>query len=472
MHVFSPRLGPTRQLLSEAVEVSALPRRGFIAAACACCTAALFVKSQQAAAAAVTPSPARAIHAQLDAAAQKIEGKMLGWRRDIHQNPELGNQEVRTSTMVAQHLRGLGYEVREKVAVTGIVAVLRGGAGPGPVVALRADMDALPVKEPEGLPFISRATTPWGGQDTPVMHACGHDCHTAILMAAAEILATHKDQLRGMVKLLFQPAEENLPDGEIGGARRMLAEGAFVDPKPDAVFGLHVISALPTGLIAYHPGPAHASSDEFRIEVSGRQTHAAFPWAGLDPVLVASQIVTALQSIESRQVDVSEPSVLSVATFHAGNRANIIPDQVVMTGTLRTMSQDRREFMKRRVEEITRDVARGMGTDAKVDWMPNGYPITVNNPGLTEQMLPTLARVAGPDRVRLGPAVMATEDFSYFAQQAPGLFFWIGITPSDQDPRRAAPNHSPLFKVDETGLLVGLRSMLHLVADYTSSGAA
>ncbi|MBV8914903.1 MAG: amidohydrolase [Acetobacteraceae bacterium] len=397
---------------------------------------------------------------------------MLTWRRDIHQHPELGNQEVRTSTMVAQHLRALGYEVRDKVAVTGIVAVLRGGGGPGPVVALRADMDALPVKEPEGLPFISHATTQWDGQDTPVMHACGHDCHTAILMALAEILAAHKDQLRGTVKLLFQPAEENLPEGEIGGARRMLAEGAFADPKPEVVFGLHVISALNTGTIAYHPGAAHASSDEFRIEVAGRQTHAAFPWAGLDPIVVASEIVTALQSIQSRQVDVSEPSVLSVATFHAGNRANIIPNQVVMTGTLRTMSQERREFMKRRVEEITRDIANGMGTEAKVNWLPNGYPITVNNPALTEQMVPTLARVAGPDRVRLGPPVMATEDFSYFAQQAPGLFFWVGITPPDQDARRAAPNHSPLFKVDEMGLLLGLRGMLHLVADYTGSGAA
>ena len=471
MHVFAPRLGPT-QLRSEVVEGSGLPRRSLIAAACACCTVALFSNPEHAAAAGVAPSPARPIHAQLDAAAQGIEGKMLGWRREIHQNPELGNQEVRTSTMVAQHLRALGYEVRDKVAATGIVAILRGGGGPGPVVALRADMDALPVKEPEGLPFISRATAPWGGQDTPVMHACGHDCHTAILMSVAEILAAHKDQLRGMVKLLFQPAEENLPNGEIGGARRMLAEGAFADPRPDVVFGLHMISSLNTGTIAYHPGAAHASSDEFRIEVSGRQTHAAFPWAGLDPILVASEIVTALQSIESRQVDVSEPSVLSVATFHAGNRANIIPDQVVMTGTLRTMSQERREFMKHGVEEITRDVAHGMGTEAKVDWMPNGYPITVNNPALTEQMLPTLARVAGPDRVRLGPPLMATEDFSYFAQQAPGLFFWVGITPPEQDPKRAAPNHSPFFKVDETGLLLGLRGMLHLVADYTGSGAS
>jgi len=273
------------------------------------------------------------------------------------------------------------------------------------------------------------------------------------------------------VKLLFQPAEENLPKGEIGGARRMIAEGAFADPKPDVVFGLHVISALPTGMIAYHPGDAHASSDEFRIVVTGRQTHAAFPWAGVDPIVAASEIVTALQSIESRQVDVSEPSVLTVGTFHAGNRANIIPDEVVMSGTLRTMSENRRTFMKRRVNEISESVAHALDTKAKAEWLPNGYPITVNDPALTERMVPTLARVAGADRVRLGPPVMATEDFSYFAQQAPGLFFWVGITPPEQDSKRAAPNHSPLFKVDEAGLLPGLRSMLHMVADYTESGA-
>jgi amidohydrolase len=470
--LFSPRRAKMRQFLAESVSAPALPRRDLIAAACACCAASLFAKLQHAAAVGVATAPARPIHAQLDAAAGAIERKMIAWRRDIHQNAELGNQEVRTSAMVAQHLRALGYEVRDKVAVTGIVAVLRGAGGPGPVVVLRADMDALPVKEPDGLPFISREHARWDGQDVPVMHACGHDCHTAILMAVAEILAAHKDQLRGTVKLLFQPAEENLPQGEIGGARRMLAEGAFTDPKPDAVFGLHVISALLTGTISYHPGPAHASSDEFRIVVSGRQTHAAFPWTGLDPIVAASEIVTALQSIESRQVNVSEPSVLTVATFHAGNRANIIPDQVVMTGTLRTMSENRREFMKRRIDEVTKNVARGMGAEATLDWMPNGYPITVNDPALMERMLPTLARVAGPDRVLLGPPAMATEDFSYFAQQAPGLFFWVGITPPDQDAKRAAPNHSPLFKVDEAGLLPGLRGMLHLVADYTGSGPA
>jgi amidohydrolase len=400
---------------------------------------------------------------------EAIANKMIAWRRDIHQNPELGNQEKRTAEIVAQHLRALGFEVREQVAVTGIVGVLK-GESPGPVVALRADMDALPVVEPVGLPFVSHARATWDGQDVGVMHACGHDCHTAILMAAAEVLAAQRSQLRGTIKVLFQPAEENLARGEIGGARRMLAEGAFAEPTPDAVFGLHVVPKLSTGTIGYHPGRSQASSDEFRIVVSGRQTHAAFPWAGVDPIVAAAEIVSILQSIESRQVDVSEPSVLSVATIHGGNRANIVPDQVEMTGTLRAMSEARREFMKRRVNEIASSVASGMGGSATVEWMPNGYPVTVNDPDLTERMLPSLARVVGPDRLQLSPQLMATEDFAFFAKAAPGLFFWVGVTPADQDAARAPPNHSPLFKVDEAGLLVGLRAILHVVADYTGSG--
>ena len=450
-----------------------MKRRSLIFGACACC-ATNFLDSTRfvAMAQGIGASPARAIHLQLDAAAKAIESKMIAWRRDIHQNPELGNQETRTAALVAGHLKALGYQVREQVAATGVMAVLRGGGSPGPVVALRADMDALPVQEPVGLPFASRARATWDGEDVAVMHACGHDCHTAILMAAAEVLSAHRDQLRGTVKLLFQPAEENLPRGEIGGARRMIAEGAFADPKPDAVFGLHVLSRLSTGTIGYRPGRSQASSDEFRILVTGRQTHAAFPWAGVDPINVAAQIVSALQSIVSRQVDVAEPSVLTVATINGGSRANIIPEQVVLTGTLRTVSEDRRAFMRRRVNEVAVAVANGMDAKATVEWLPNGYPVTVNDPELTERMTPSLARVVGADRLLLSPPIMATEDFSFFAQLAPGLFFWIGVTPREQDPTRAPPNHSPLFKVDEAGLLPGLRSILHLVADYTNSGGS
>jgi amidohydrolase len=414
----------------------------------------------------------RPLHARLDAAAQAVEQKMIGWRRDFHENPELGNQEVRTAGVVARHLRALGYDVRENVAVTGVVATLRGGAGPGPVVALRADMDALPVAEEVDLPFASRARAVWDGVDVPVMHACGHDAHTAILMAAAEVFAGVREELRGTIKLLFQPAEENLPNGEIGGARRMIAEGAFADPKPDVVFGLHLVTGLPAGTLGYCPGPAHASADTFRITVSGRQTHGAKPWMGVDPIVIGAQVVSALQTIQSRQLDVNDPSVLTVGTFHAGLRANIIPDRAEMTGTLRTYDDGRRAYMQRRVTEIAENVARAMDGAADVHWEPNGYPVTSNDPALTERMLPSLARVAGDGRLRLSQRSMAAEDFSYFAGEAPGLFFWVGITPPDEDPRTAPANHSPRFHVDETGLLPGLRGTLHLVADFTGSGRA
>jgi amidohydrolase len=464
----------TGHLLAEAVTPGATQgpsRRGLLAAACACCAAGLFGAAPRGALA-VAPGAARPLHARLDAAAQAVERKMIGWRRDIHQNPELGNQEVRTAGLVARHLRALGYEVRENVAVTGVVATLRGGAGQGPVLALRADMDALPVAEEVDLPFASRARATWDGVEVPVMHACGHDCHTAILMAAAEVLAGVRDELRGTVRLLFQPAEENLPRGEIGGAKRMIAEGAFADPKPDVVFGLHMVSGLPAGTLGYRPGPAHASADEFRITVAGRQTHGARPWQGVDPIVIGAQIVSALQTIQSRQVNVDEPSVLTVGTFQSGSRNNIIPDRAVMTGTLRTYDDGRRAYMQRRVAEIAENVARGMDGGAEVHWEPNGYPVTVNDPALTERMLPSLARVAGDGRLRLSPRSTAGEDFSYFARQAPGLFFWVGIAPPGADPVGVAPNHSPRFRVEESALIAGLRGTLHLVADFTGSGGA
>jgi amidohydrolase len=304
------------------------------------------------------------------------------------------------------------------------------------------------------------------------MHACGHDCHTAILMAVAEVLAAERANLRGTVRLIFQPAEEGLPDGEVGGAKRMLAEGAFLDPKPDMVCGLHVTSAAPSGAIGYRPGPAHASSDSFRITVEGRQTHGALPWNGVDPIVIGAQIVSALQTIQSRQVNAAEPSVLTVGTFRAGQRNNIIPDRAEMTGTLRTYDEACRGFMQRRVTEIAENIARGMDGKASVTWEPNGYPVVMNDPALTARMLPSLARVTGPERLRQAPRSMASEDFSYFAQQAPGFFFWVGITAPGEDPAQAAPNHSPRFRVDEAGLLTGLRAMLHLVADATDSGAA
>jgi amidohydrolase len=420
------------------------------------------------AAATVAPGPTRPIHDKLDAAAKAIEARMIEWRRDIHQHPELGNQERRTAGIVAAHLRKLGYDVREGVAHTGVVAVLQGQGGPGPVIALRADMDALPVAEEVALPFASKVRTTWEGQDVGVMHACGHDCHVAILMAVAEVLAQHRSELRGTVKLLFQPAEEKLPYGEIGGARLMVDQGAMDNPKPDAVFGLHVMSASPVGSIGYRPGAVTASSDGFRLTVTGKQTHGAMPWNGVDPVVVGSQIVSALQTLVSRETDVTKQAVvLSVSTFHAGVRYNIIPDKAEMTGTLRTYDETTRQRMMTRVKEIAGSIATGMNASAEVIWEANGYPPIMADEALVERMASSLVRVAG-DKAQVAERSSAGEDFSYFAQKAPGMFFFVGIaSPGVQN---AAPNHSPRFQVDEAGLIVGLRAMLHLVADYTGSG--
>jgi amidohydrolase len=444
-------------------------RRGLLGAVCACCLLPrLRPAAAQGVGQGVAAGPARPIHATLDGAAQAIEAKMIAWRRDIHQHPELGNQERRTAGLVAAHLRGLGYEVREGVAVTGIVAVLRGEAGPGPVIALRADMDALPVAEEVDLPFASKVRTQWEGQEVGVMHACGHDCHVAILMAAAEVLARNKASLRGAVKLFFQPAEEKLPYGEIGGARLMVEQGAMEDPKPDAVFGLHVISGSPVGNIGYRSGAVNASSDGFRLIVKGRQTHGAMPWNGVDPVAVGSQIVTALQTIVSRETDVTtRPAVLSVSTFHAGVRYNIIPDKAEMSGTLRTYDEQVRQRVMGRAKEMAESIARGMNAEAEMIWEANGYPPIMADAALVDRLAPSLARVAG-DKARVMERSSAGEDFSYFAQKTPGMFIFVGVTPPGT--REAAPNHSPRFQVDEAGLITGLRATLHVVADYTGSG--
>ena len=472
-HRPAARPAPRPRLIADAPT----SRRGLLAAcACACALPTLLspgARAQAPTLSTVAAGPAGPLHAALDASAREIEARMIAWRRDIHQNPELGNQEVRTSALVAAHLRGLGYTVRDKVAVTGLVATLKGEGGPGPTLALRADMDALPVPEEVDLPFASRAKTMWGGQEVGVMHACGHDCHTAILMATAEVLARHRADLRGTVVLIFQPAEENLPDGEVGGARRMLAEGAFDDPRPDAVFGLHVVSSLPAGTLGTRPGPAAASADEFTITVHGRQTHGARPWGGVDPIVIGAQIVSALQTIQSRQVDVgASPSVLTVGQFHGGNRSNIIPDRAVMNGTLRTYDEERRQFIMRRVGEVSENIAKGMDGRAEVEWLANGYPSMANDPALVQRMAPSLARVAGPGALRTMPPGLAAEDFAYFSRTVPGVFFNVGVTAPDLDPRQVPTNHSPRFRVDESGLLPGLRAMLHMVADYTGSGAA
>ena len=408
-----------------------------------------------------------ALRQAVNEAAREVESQVVAWRRDIHQHPELGNREFRTAALVADHLRGLGMEVRTDVAHTGVVATLRGGQ-PGPVVALRADMDALPVTEEVDVPFASRERTTYNGQEVGVMHACGHDNHVAILMGVAQVLSDVRAQLPGSVKFIFQPAEEGAPAGERGGAELMLEEGAFENPRPDAIFGLHVIPA-PVGELLYRSGSAMASSDGLRIVVRGRQTHGASPWGGIDPIVVSSQIVLGLQTIASRQLPVTEtPSIITIGSIHGGVRGNIIPDEVEMVGTIRTFDPEVREEIHRRVRQTAEQIAASAGATAEVT-IRQGYPVTINDPALTEQMLPTLQRVSGDRRVMGRALTTGAEDFSYFQREVPGLFFNLGVTPLDQDPATVPRNHSPLFFADEAALPVGVRAMAHLAVDFLSS---
>ncbi len=405
--------------------------------------------------------------AQIDASAVAIESRVISWRRDFHGHPELSNREVRTAGVVEAHLRALGLTVQTKVAHTGVVAVLDSG-NPGPVVALRADMDALPVAEEVDLPFASKARSTYNGQDVAVMHACGHDCHVAILMGVAEVLCGLKNRLKGRIKFIFQPAEEGPPAGEEGGAALMIKQGVLENPKPDAIFGLHVFAGIEAGTIAYRPGPAMASADRMKITVSGRQTHAAMPWRGVDPIVISSQIILGLQTIISRQVDLSlEPAVLSIGAIKGGIRDNIIPDSVEMLGTLRTFDEGMRADIRERVRNTVEMIARSAGATAQVHF-DNAYPVTVNDLPLTARMLPTLQRVAGTDKVFLGQKITGYEDFSHYQMRIPGFFYFIGITPKGTPKGQSAPNHSPRFFVDESALILGVRSLAHLAVDYAA----
>lgn len=414
---------------------------------------------------AAAASAAPDIRTELDSLADAIESKVIEWRRDIHQNPELGNREFRTSALVADHLKKLGMEVRTGVAHTGVVAVLKGGK-PGPVIALRADMDALPVTEEVDLPFASKAKGNYEGKEVGVMHACGHDAHVAIMMGVAESLAKVKDRLPGTVKFLFQPAEESPPPGEEGGAPMMVKEGALESPRPDAVFGLHVSARGTVGKVAVRPGPLMASMDILRINVTGRQTHGAAPWGGVDPIVVSSQIVMALQTIVSRNLDITrEPAVVTIGSIHGGNRFNIIPDKVELVGTIRTFDEKMREDIHARVQKIAESIAVSAGAVAEVK-IDKAFPVVINNLDLTDRMLPTLKRVAGDKNVENANKVTGSEDFAVFAREVPGLYYFIGITPPDKDAARVAFNHSPRFYIDESGLKLGVRTMLHLTADF------
>ena len=412
---------------------------------------------------ALAPAP---LAADIDAAVDAIVPELIAWRRDLHAHPELGNREVRTAGIVAAHLKALGFdEVRTGVAVTGVVGVLKGGK-PGPVVALRADMDGLPVAERTDVPFASKATTTWNGEQVGVMHACGHDAHVAILMSVASVLAGMRERIAGSVKFVFQPAEELPPEGEEGGAKLMIAEGALENPAPGAIFGLHVTSQLPTGVIGYRSGPTMASSDSFRILVNGRQTHGAMPWRGVDPIVVSAQVVLGLQTIVSRQVDIaSEPAVVTVGRIKGGVRNNIIPDSVEMNGTIRTFDEAMRDDVHVRVTDTAEHIAKASRAGCEVCITKN-YPVTVNDAELTAQMLPTLERVAGTAQVRLVPKVTGSEDFAFYQHVVPGLFFFVGITPPGKDPDDVAPNHSPLFYIDEAGLPLGVRALAQVAVDW------
>ncbi len=409
--------------------------------------------------------------AAIDAAAKSVEAQVIAWRRDIHEHPELGNREFRTGKLVAEHLRKLGFdEVRTDVAHTGVVGLLK-GALPGPVVALRADMDALPVAEEVDLPFASKVRAQWNGEEVGVMHACGHDTHTSILMGVASVLAAQRAKLRGSVKFLFQPAEEMPPEGEEGGAKLMVEQGAMDNPRPDAVFGLHVTSMLQVGVIGYRPGPAMASADSLRITVDGRQTHGAMPWRGVDPIVTAAQVVLGLQTVVSRQIDLThEPAVVTIGSIKGGVRENIIPDSVEMKGTIRTFDEAMRDDIHERVTTLAEAISRGSRAGCKV-CITKRYPVTVNDPALTAAMLPTLQRVAGAEQVLLAPKVMGSEDFSFFQRVSPGLFIFLGGVPLGTDPRTAAPNHSPRFYVDEACLVLGVRALTNLTCDFLESGA-
>jgi amidohydrolase len=382
----------------------------------------------------------------------------------LHQYPELSNREFETAKYITNHLKSLGLEVQTGVAHTGVVAKLSGGKK-GPLIALRADMDALPVTEQVDLPFASKQISTYRGNEVGVMHACGHDTHVAILMAVAESLVKIKDQLAGEVLFVFQPAEEGAPEGEEGGAELMLKEGLFKQ-KPEAVFGLHVTSSLNTGQIGFREGPLMASEDSFTINVTGRQTHGSRPWNGVDPIVASSQIIMATQTIASRQVDVTKaPSVISFGAINGGIRSNIIPDNVELIGTIRTFDQTMRADIKKRLAKTAELVAESAGAKADVH-IDHGYPVTINNVALTQKMTPTLARIAGADNIITTDLITGAEDFSYYALETPGLFYFLGVTPEDQNAKTAPSNHSPQFYVDESALQLGVESLSQLVVDY------
>ena len=396
-----------------------------------------------------------------------IEQKVIDWRRDIHENPELGNREIRTAALVTKHLKSLGMDVQTNVGVTGVIGILKGGL-PGPVIALRADMDALPVLERTPVSFASKVKTVYNGSETSVMHACGHDSHVAILMGVAEVLSSLQKDLKGTVKFIFQPAEEGAPKGEEGGAELMVKEGALKNPNVDVIFGLHINSQIETGKITYRPGGMFAGVGDLKITVKGKSSHGADPWSSVDPIVTSAQIINSLQTIISRNVNITRnAAVVTIGAIHGGNRSNIIPEQVEMLGTVRTLSESDEELIFERIRQIVTKTAEANGAEAIVE-LPysSHYPVTFNNIDLTAKMLPSLKKTAGESNVLLVPAETGAEDFSFFANEVPGLYFYIGGMPKGQDPKMAASHHTPDFYLEESGFILGVNAMVNLVADY------
>jgi amidohydrolase len=409
-------------------------------------------------------------NAQGDAVSKKageIESKVIAWRREFHEHPELGNTEVRTAGIIAKHLESLGITVTTGVAKTGVVGVLKGGK-PGPVVALRADMDGLPVTERVDVPFASKVKTQYNAQQVGVMHACGHDSHVAILMGVAEVMASMKKDIAGTVKFIFQPAEEGVPVGEEGGAALMIKEGVLENPKVEVIFGLHINSQTEVGNLTYRPGGTMAAVNDLKITVTGRQAHGAYPWSSIDPVVISAQIINNLQTIVSRNLNVTEnPGVVTIGAINGGVRSNIIPEKVEMLGTIRNFSKEDEAMFIDRVKTIAIKTAEAGGGKAEV-LIPysNHYPVTFNNVALMEKMLPSLKATAGASHVLLRQPVTGAEDFSFFQEKVPGLFIFLGGMPKGQDPLKAPSHHTPDFYLDESGFILGVKALTNLTLDY------
>ncbi len=408
-------------------------------------------------------------HAKTDVseAANAVEKDVIQWRHHFHEHPELSNREYDTAKYVAKYLKGLGLEVQTGVAKTGVVAVLDSGK-PGPVVALRADMDGLPVPEENDLSWRSKVKGEYNGKEVPVMHACGHDTHMAMLMGAAKILTDMKDELRGQVKFIFQPAEEGAPPGEMGGAEVMVKEGVLKNPDVDVVFGLHISAGLDIDKVSYKPGGAMAAVDPFKIVIHGKQAHGAYPWKSVDPIVTAAQMVMSLQTIVSREIKlIDDAAVVTVGSIHGGNRSNIIPREVELVGTIRTLDKKAREHVYEAMERKVKGIADSMGAEAELTLpLDYSYPITYNDPELTMQMLPTLQRTAGEDGAVLAKAVTGAEDFSFYQEQVPGLFLWVGGKPLDVPEADAPAHHTPEFYVDDKGMKLGVKLLTNMTLDY------